>query len=333
METSRVNPILSIIIPMYNVEQYIGECIDSILSQTFKNFELLIVDDCSTDNSAAIVKSYNDPRISYFKLDVNSGTARYPRLYGAKKSKCSLLSFVDADDLINDVFYEELFETKTDTNADIVMSQTYYFEDNISDIIGTLPRADVPDILSGREAFKYTIGEYAIGGKSIISKEKWIKVVDSNRDSQYLNSDEIDDRLLLLSIGKIAFSEKAIYYYRMQPESITHVFSAKTFGVIASNRQLYEIVINNFDRKDSIVNTQKVRLIKSTFHYKLKYLKAKKQFSETERRWIRKLINDNYNYIKENSLKSDSLVYNIIYFNRLCFSLFTRICAKLPRFA
>lgn len=119
----------------------------------------------------------------------------------------------------------------------------------------------------------------------------------------------------------------------MQSESITHVFSAKSFGVIASNRQLYEIVINNFDGKDTIVNTQKIRLIKSTFHYQVKYLKTKKQFSEAERKWIRTLINDNYNYIKENSLKSDSLVYNIIFFNRLCFSFFPRICAKLPRFA
>ena len=51
-------PAVSIIIPMYNTEKYIGECLDSILAQTFQVFEVIIVDDCSTDNSAAIVESY-----------------------------------------------------------------------------------------------------------------------------------------------------------------------------------------------------------------------------------------------------------------------------------
>ena len=51
-------PAVSIIIPMYNAEKYIGECLDSILAQTFQDFEVIIVDDCSTDNSCAIVESY-----------------------------------------------------------------------------------------------------------------------------------------------------------------------------------------------------------------------------------------------------------------------------------
>ena len=51
-------PAVSIIIPMYNTEKYIGECLDSILAQTFQDFEVIVVDDCSTDNSAAIVESY-----------------------------------------------------------------------------------------------------------------------------------------------------------------------------------------------------------------------------------------------------------------------------------
>ena len=51
-------PAISVIIPMYNAEKYIGECLDSILAQTFTDFEVIVVDDCSTDNSAKIVESY-----------------------------------------------------------------------------------------------------------------------------------------------------------------------------------------------------------------------------------------------------------------------------------
>ena len=51
-------PAVSIVIPMYNTEKYIGECLDSILAQTFKDFEVIVVDDCSTDKSCAVVESY-----------------------------------------------------------------------------------------------------------------------------------------------------------------------------------------------------------------------------------------------------------------------------------
>ena len=51
-------PAVSIIIPMYNVEKYIGECLDSIFAQTFQDFEVIVVDDCSTDNSCAVVENY-----------------------------------------------------------------------------------------------------------------------------------------------------------------------------------------------------------------------------------------------------------------------------------
>lgn len=64
--------LVSVITPAYNSEEYIGETIKSVLSQTHENWEMIIVDDCSKDNTEAVVKKFDDPRIKYFRLEENS---------------------------------------------------------------------------------------------------------------------------------------------------------------------------------------------------------------------------------------------------------------------
>jgi teichuronic acid biosynthesis glycosyltransferase TuaG len=70
-----MNELVSIIMPSYNTGDYIAETIDSVLAQTYANWELIIVDDCSTDDTDAVVAKYNDNRIHYFKNEKNSGAA------------------------------------------------------------------------------------------------------------------------------------------------------------------------------------------------------------------------------------------------------------------
>ena len=83
-------PAISVIIPMYNSEKYIAECLNSILVQTFQNFEVIVVDDCSTDNSVEIAKSYEekfDGRLKIFKTKKNSNGGGYvPRNLGLNLS-------------------------------------------------------------------------------------------------------------------------------------------------------------------------------------------------------------------------------------------------------
>lgn len=90
--------LVSIITPTYNCGCFIAETIDSVLAQTYANWELLIVDDCSTDNTKEIVAGYNDPRISYHCLLNNSGAA-VARNVGLKMAKGRWIAFLDSDDL------------------------------------------------------------------------------------------------------------------------------------------------------------------------------------------------------------------------------------------
>jgi glycosyltransferase involved in cell wall biosynthesis len=88
----------SVVMPVYNREKYLEEAINSILNQTFQDFEFIIVNDASTDRSEEIILSYKDPRIRYFKNDVQSGTAA-TRNRGMKESAGKYIAVMDSDDI------------------------------------------------------------------------------------------------------------------------------------------------------------------------------------------------------------------------------------------
>lgn len=94
---SEGNPLVSVIIPVYNREETIGRAINSVLNQSYINFELIIVDDCSTDNSLKVIKKYEDRRIKVLTLQQNSG-ANMARNVGIASSKGHYIAFQDSDD-------------------------------------------------------------------------------------------------------------------------------------------------------------------------------------------------------------------------------------------
>lgn len=96
-----MQPSVSVITPCYNSESYISDTIKSVQSQTFQNWEMIIVDDCSTDNSAKIIKSYvsKDSRIKYIKTCNASGSPTLPRNIAIKQAKGRYIAFLDSDDI------------------------------------------------------------------------------------------------------------------------------------------------------------------------------------------------------------------------------------------
>lgn len=92
----------SIILVSYNVEKYIGEAIESVLNQSYKNFELIIVDDCSTDNTRKNIRKYKDERIKFYKTKKNTGTASGSRNVGLEYVTGEYILFLDGDDKLLD---------------------------------------------------------------------------------------------------------------------------------------------------------------------------------------------------------------------------------------
>lgn len=97
-ECGTADPRISVIIPTYNRERLIGQAIDSVLAQRFGDFEVIVVDDRSTDNSAAVVAAYDDPRVTLLKLDRNCGS-NAARNAGVRAARAPLVCFLDSDDL------------------------------------------------------------------------------------------------------------------------------------------------------------------------------------------------------------------------------------------
>ena len=124
------NPAISIIIPMYNVEKYVGECLDSVLAQTFTDYEVIIVDDCSTDKSCEIVENYKPKfggKLKLIKSEKNSGSPGVPRNTVIPLAKGKYTYFVDSDDALINTALEELYIVAEEFQSDVVHCERYFF--------------------------------------------------------------------------------------------------------------------------------------------------------------------------------------------------------------
>ncbi len=118
------SPMISVIIPVYNAEKTIARCIDSVLEQTYQDFEILLIDDGSTDSSGEICKTYadNDSRVKYIKKE--NGGVSTARNRGIDEAQRKYITFIDSDDWFELVTLERLVATAEENNADMVIPRT-----------------------------------------------------------------------------------------------------------------------------------------------------------------------------------------------------------------
>lgn len=128
-----MNKLISIIIPCYNIENYIEKCIESIENQTYKDIEIIAVDDCSKDGTIVKLKELQErySNLQVYQNDKNRGAA-YSRNFAIKKAKGEYIGFVDSDDYITDDYYEKLMETAEKEKADLVATDIEIVYENNS---------------------------------------------------------------------------------------------------------------------------------------------------------------------------------------------------------
>ncbi|MBR2867780.1 MAG: glycosyltransferase family 2 protein [Clostridia bacterium] len=158
---------LSIIVPIYNKEKYLVDCLDTIINQTLKEIEIILVDDGSTDNSKTICETYlSDPRISYY-YQKNEGLAS-ARQTGINASKGEYLGFIDADDWIELDMFEKMYQKAKEYNADVVYCNR---RDNVDDY---RPPKDIPTGFYNREQI---VSEILPKSLAYIGKDGWKRVI------------------------------------------------------------------------------------------------------------------------------------------------------------
>lgn len=199
---------VSVIVPVYNVEKYIQRCVDSILNQTFKNFELILVNDGSTDNSLKMLEKYkNNKKVKIYSQE-NQGPA-IARNYGISVSKGKYVMFIDSDDYIDSNYIESYYQNINENNYDIVIGG---YKRVVGDKIQFVQK------LKSEEFSKYIVtGPYC----RIIKKEFLQK-----NNINFLNTNSSEDVYFNLMIynktNKIGIIDNTGYYYFYNSNSISN---------------------------------------------------------------------------------------------------------------
>ena len=123
-----MNNLISVIVPVYNAEKYLNKCLDSVINQTYKNLEIICINDGSTDNSLKLLKEYKDTRIKIF--DIKNHGPSFARNVGIKNSTGDFIVFIDSDDFINPEFCENSLKNQQETNSDLVCGRRILIDDN-----------------------------------------------------------------------------------------------------------------------------------------------------------------------------------------------------------
>lgn len=209
-------PLISVIMGVYNGEKYISNCIDSILSQTYTNIELIIINDGSIDNSLNILNKYKqiDTRIKFFTQE-NHGVS-HSRNVGIKKSSGDYIIIVDQDDYLHPTCIEYLYQILVSTSADCSVTN------KVLSFCGDKPTFAVDDdkkvsVISGSEAakdmllYKFKIGPWnKLFRKGNIIEKNIYFVEDFFCGEGFAFSVEY-----FFKSEKVAVGNKAIYYYRV----------------------------------------------------------------------------------------------------------------------
>ena len=250
------NPNISVVMPAYNAMSFIADAVNSVLKQSLLNLELIVVDDCSTDDTWKIISRIAevDSRLKIIKLEDNSGSAKYPREVAVNLASADWICWVDADDIIPYDYLEKLLLRQQNTDADIVCSQMIAFQNNINNVKYTLPDISLnnngDDILSGRVAVMKTIGSWSLNANGfLVRKSLWSGTsLFLNRDANWMDADDVSTREMILSANKVAFSD-AVYYYRIHSEAITKKLSVKKFHTLITDECVVRMIDGEFGEK------------------------------------------------------------------------------------
>ncbi len=219
---------LSIIVPFYNVELYIKKCLDSILAQSYQNFQLILVDDGSTDESLKICKEYQkmDNRIEIIQKE-NGGVVS-ARKAGVLAATGDFIGWVDGDDWIEPTYFEEMIMTQIETNADIVAVNHFHDIGNCCKVVKNRVEAGVykKEQLFSTMLCNGTFYEYGITPQlyTKIIRSSIIKITELKVDDNIIAGD--DAAVVYPSIlmaGKICISNICGYHYIQRQGSITKV--------------------------------------------------------------------------------------------------------------
>lgn len=232
-------PFFSVIVPVYNVYDYLPECLDSLLNQTFSDFEIIIVDDCSTDNSVALAKQYVQrypDRILLIEHTVNKGLGG-ARNSGIEAASGQYLEFMDSDDYLKSHTLETLYNRICQTGADIVGFDFSWVSENGSFLRYEQGFREEQTLLAQNfYPLCYTVSACNKVFRKTLFLENHIRFPEKRYYEDYWTTPK-----LLLMAKSAAYCNEAFYCYRQRGTSIMHDTNvSKAEDIMAGTDQLID---------------------------------------------------------------------------------------------
>lgn len=211
---------VSIIVPVYNVSEYLERCVNSLFQQKYKNVEIILVDDCSTDGSRELAKKLakKDSRCIFIQREKNGGLSA-ARNTGMEAASGEWLAFVDSDDWVTEDYISAMYDIAQKDNAEIVISSIYYYYENGS-YKEVSPFADLTTESSQKE--KIALCRPYAWGKLYRNSLFRIRKVEFPED--IWRSEDISTIIPLMSYtDKISILNKPLYYYYQRKNSLSNM--------------------------------------------------------------------------------------------------------------
>lgn len=214
-----MKPLVSVVVPVYKVEKYIERCVDSILNQTYKNLEILLIDDGSPDKSGEICDSYalKDKRVRV--IHKNNGGLSDARNVGIDISKGKYITFVDSDDWIEKTYIEELYDLIESTNSEIAICNFLKVSDEnfkkINKVQYIIEKSNIEALyeLYGKFSTQFTVAWGKLYNRRLFD--------DIRFPYGKVHEDLYVCHKLIYKSKKVSYTNKILYYYFQRTDSIT----------------------------------------------------------------------------------------------------------------
>ena len=272
--------LISVIIPVYNVEKYLRECVDSVLSQSYENFEIILVDDGSTDNSGKICDEYAEKYDKITVVHKENGGLSDARNKGLSLAQGEYIYFLDSDDFIVPEAFEELVSAIIRTNADFVFFDSLSFEDEGRDydIEQRYIRKKDYGTQKGEKILLETLRnkDYHSAVPLCFIKKQMFNKPDLQFVSGIYYEDSIFTYNLFMSAENVAHCSKAYYHRRYRSASImTAKKNTKYFDSIC---RVYESVLEFSQKENKMDSTvAKIYVARCAFNVFNNYEKLNKK--------------------------------------------------------
>lgn len=279
--------LISVIIPVYNVEQYVEKCVDSVINQTYEKLEIILVDDGSTDKSGQLcdVLATKDERIVV--VHQKNGGLSAARNTGIEKATGEVLSFVDSDDVLDLNFLKTLLEAMEKENADIVQCGFSRFADE-SELIALKEKEleSAIDVIDSREGnlrlYSERGNEYTVVWNKIYKKRLFEEL---RFPVGRINEDAFTTYKLFYKATKIAVIEPKLYLYRYRADSImTQKIRHRNLDMIVAYDERMEFY-------QSINDVELYHLCKKKSMYSLVVLYRKATFGSDDKQLLQDIYN------------------------------------------